>query len=114
MTNVITRKTATQQASARKIKRQTGVVKWFNTEKGYGFVVNDDGEDVFVHYRSIQAEGFKNLRENDLVQYTQIKSDKGWQAAEVVLLEHGSQNRAQQRTHLESHHHEPQRSYVQQ
>lgn len=67
--------------------RKTGTVKWFNTEKGYGFILNPEGEDVFVHYRSIQVEGFKNLREGQEVSFLQIKSEKGWQAAEVQVLD---------------------------
>ena len=66
-------------------ERKQGSVKWFNTEKGYGFILNPEGEDVFVHYRSIQVEGFKNLREGQLVSFLQIKSEKGWQAAEVEV-----------------------------
>ena len=65
--------------------RKQGTVKWFNTEKGYGFILNPEGEDVFVHYRSIQIEGFKNLREGQEVSFLQIKSEKGWQAAEVEV-----------------------------
>ena len=67
--------------------RKQGTVKWFNTEKGYGFILNPEGEDVFVHYRSIQVEGFKNLREGQDVTFLQIKSEKGWQAAEVQIVE---------------------------
>jgi len=67
-------------------ERKQGAVKWFNTEKGYGFILSPEGEDVFVHYRSIQVEGFKNLREGQEVSFLQIKSEKGWQAAEVELL----------------------------
>ena len=61
-------------------ERKQGTVKWFNTEKGYGFILNPEGEDVFVHYRAIQIEGFKNLREGQVVSFLQIKSEKGWQA----------------------------------
>ena len=66
-------------------ERKQGTVKWFNTEKGYGFILNPEGEDVFVHYRAIQIEGFKNLREGQQVTFLQIKSEKGWQAAEVEV-----------------------------
>ncbi len=66
-------------------ERKQGTVKWFNTEKGYGFILNPEGEDVFVHYRAIQIEGFKNLREGQVVTFLQIKSEKGWQAAEVEV-----------------------------
>lgn len=63
--------------------RRQGKVKWFNTEKGYGFILSPEGEDVFVHYRAIMFDGFKKLREGETVSYLQVKSDKGWQAAEV-------------------------------
>lgn len=68
------------------MSKSTGTVKWFNTEKGYGFILNEEGEDVMVHYRSILMEGFKNLREGQTVLFTQVKSEKGWQAAEVELV----------------------------
>ena len=65
------------------MSKSTGTVKWFNTEKGYGFLLNEAGEDVFVHYRAILIDGFKNLREGQEVTFLQVKSEKGWQAAEV-------------------------------
>lgn len=61
-------------------------VKWFDNAKGYGFLVNAAGEDVFVHYRSIQGEGYKTLSEGQEVEFLQVRSDKGWQAAEVMSL----------------------------
>ncbi|NLN50887.1 MAG: cold shock domain-containing protein [Acholeplasmataceae bacterium] len=64
----------------------TGTVKWFDERKGYGFITSDDGQDIFVHYSSIQAEGFKNLAEGDLVQFEINESDRGPQAANVVKL----------------------------
>ena len=64
-----------------------GTVKWFDTAKGYGFIVNESGEDCMVHYRAIQTDGFKNLTEGQPVKFTQVKSDKGWQAVEVMPLE---------------------------
>ncbi len=63
--------------------KSIGTVKWFDTVKGYGFIVNAENEDVFVHYGVIQGEGFKTLREGEIVSFTQVKSDKGWQATEV-------------------------------
>lgn len=65
----------------------TGTVKWFKNDKGYGFIVNESGEDVFVHYRAIMAEGFKTLRDGEKVEFIQVKSEKGWQAAEVERVE---------------------------
>ena len=67
--------------------KSQGTVKWFDNAKGYGFIINDDGEDVMVHYRSIQAEGYKTLKEGQHVDFIQTKSEKGWMAAEVEVVE---------------------------
>lgn len=83
-------------------ERKTGTVKWFNTEKGYGFILNQEDEDVFVHYRSIQVEGFKNLREGQQVSFLQIKSEKGWQAAEVLVEENDSFSDAKQESYSDT------------
>lgn len=66
-------------------ERKAGKVKWFNTAKGYGFIEADDepGVDLFVHYRSIQVEGFKNLTEGQRCTFLQVKGDKGMAAVEV-------------------------------
>lgn len=66
------------------MKKSTGTVKWFNDAKGYGFIVNESGEDVMVHYRAIQVDGYKTLKEGQQVEFLQTQSEKGWQAAEVV------------------------------
>lgn len=55
---------------------QLGIVKWFNDAKGYGFI-ESGGKDYFIHYKEIQAEGFKSLKEGDKVNFTPSKSDKG-------------------------------------
>jgi CspA family cold shock protein len=68
-----------------KMKEQ-GTVKWFNNEKGYGFISRASGDDVFVHHSSIQASGFKSLNEGDTVEFSVTKGPKGLQAAEVVKL----------------------------
>lgn len=60
-----------------------GKVKWFNEQKGYGFILCDDGKDVFVHYRSIMDTGFKTLKENDRVEFNVEESDKGPKATNV-------------------------------
>ncbi len=60
-----------------------GSVKWFNDAKGYGFISQEDGEDVFVHFSAIQAQGFKSLAEGDKVEFEVTKGPKGLQAANV-------------------------------
>jgi CspA family cold shock protein len=62
----------------------TGKVKWFDPKKGYGFIIGDDGQDVFVHYTSIIGEGFRALKDGDMVDYELVKSDKGFQARNVA------------------------------
>lgn len=65
----------------------TGVVKWFNEDKGFGFITqNDGGKDVFVHFRAIATEGFKTLSEGQNVQFTVEQGPKGLQAANVVVI----------------------------
>ena len=60
-----------------------GIVKWFNAEKGYGFIQVEDGNDVFGHYSAIQEEGFKNLEEGQEVSFEVIEGERGPQAANV-------------------------------
>jgi CspA family cold shock protein len=62
----------------------TGKVKWFNAEKGYGFITADDGTDIFVHFSAIQGEGFKTLDEGQAVEFDITQSDRGPQASNVV------------------------------
>ena len=61
-----------------------GTVKWFNAEKGYGFITGEDGADVFVHFSAIQGEGFKSLDEGQAVTYDLTEGARGMQAANVV------------------------------
>ncbi|HEY6837129.1 MAG TPA: cold-shock protein [Geobacteraceae bacterium] len=61
-----------------------GVVKWFNDTKGFGFISQENGEDVFVHFSAIQADGFKSLSEGDSVTFEVQKGPKGLQASNVV------------------------------
>lgn len=60
-----------------------GLVKWFNDAKGYGFITQEDGEDVFVHFSAIQMGGFKSLAEGDRVEFEVTRGPKGLQAANV-------------------------------
>lgn len=62
-----------------------GKVKWFNPRKGYGFIGTDDGRDVFVHYSSIEGDGFKTLGEGDVVLFEVVQGEKGLRATNVVL-----------------------------
>ncbi|SES79504.1 cold-shock DNA-binding protein family [Oceanobacillus limi] len=62
---------------------ENGVVKWFNAEKGYGFIQVEDGNDVFVHYSAIQGEGFKTLEEGQEVSFEIVEGERGPQAANV-------------------------------
>ena len=66
--------------------RTTGIVKWFNDSKGYGFITQADGGDVFVHYSAIVGEGFKTLAEGQQVEFDLLDSGKGPQAANVIKL----------------------------
>ena len=65
-------------------RQQTGPVRWFDNKKGYGFIDSDQARDVFVHDRSILADGYKTLAEGQQVDFLLVESDKGYQAAEVV------------------------------
>ena len=64
----------------------TGKVKWFDAEKGYGFISTSEGKDVFVHFSAIQADGYKALAEGDQVEFEVKEGDRGPQAAKVVKL----------------------------
>lgn len=64
----------------------TGKVKWFNAEKGYGFIEREEGGDVFVHFSAIQADGFKTLEEGQAVKFDVVEGPRGEQAANVVRL----------------------------
>lgn len=64
-----------------------GTVKWFDPKKGFGFVLNDEGEDVFIHYTSIGGDGFRCLRNGQVVEYEEVTGDKGLQGKDVKILE---------------------------
>ena len=61
-----------------------GIIKWFNNEKGYGFINGNTNEDIFVHYTSIKVDGYRTLSEGQEVEYKLVKTDKGLQASNVV------------------------------
>ena len=63
-----------------------GTVKWFNAEKGFGFIEREGGDDVFVHFSAIQSDGFRSLEEGQAVEFDIVEGDRGPQAANVVKL----------------------------
>ncbi len=65
--------------------RSKGAVKWFNDAKGYGFITTEKGEDVFVHFSAIQAQGFRSLAEGSAVEFDLVQGPKGLQAANVTM-----------------------------
>jgi CspA family cold shock protein len=65
---------------------EKGTVKWFNNEKGYGFITRENGPDVFVHHTAIVAEGFRSLNEGDQVSFEVVEGQKGLQARNVVRI----------------------------
>lgn len=67
--------------------RETGHVKWFNDDKGYGFIARDAGGDIFVHFSAIQGNGRRTLYENDKVEFSVKQGDRGLQAEEVTKVE---------------------------
>ena len=67
-------------------ERVSGTVKWFSNEKGYGFIQREEGDDVFVHYSAITADGFRTLQEGQQVEFTIEESPKGPQAANVEIV----------------------------
>jgi CspA family cold shock protein len=70
------------------LERLTGRVKWFNSQKGFGFIVPDNGsKDLFVHYSAITSEGYKSLREEQKVEFEVEKSDKGDKAINVTVID---------------------------
>ena len=64
-----------------------GKVKWFNNEKGYGFIKTDDGKDVFFHYSELKMEGFKTVDANQIVEFELIETEKGQRAVNITIVE---------------------------
>jgi CspA family cold shock protein len=67
--------------------RETGTVKWFNGDKGFGFIQRQNGEDVFVHFNAIKSEGYRTLREGQRVEFTVTQGQKGLQAEDVTIVD---------------------------
>jgi CspA family cold shock protein len=65
------------------VMSKRGKVKWFSDQKGYGFITQDDGDDVFVHFSAVQGKGYRSLSEGDEVEFDVVKTDKGFQATNV-------------------------------
>jgi len=73
------------------MKRIKGIVKWFNGTKGYGFISQEEGEDIFVHFSAIQGDGYRNLEEGESVEFSIEKGPKGSQASNVVIIQNQSE-----------------------
>ncbi len=69
--------------------RMTGIVKWFNNAKGFGFITREEQseEDIFVHFRSIRGDGYRTLDQGQQVEFEMVKGPKGWQAEDVMKLQ---------------------------
>jgi cold shock protein len=72
--------------------RVQGEVKWFNAEKGYGFIKQEDGPDIFVHYSAIGGSGYRSLNEGDRVEFEVVEGRKGMQASEVTVVSSSEQS----------------------
>ena len=66
--------------------RETGTVKWFNSNKGFGFISRESGNEIFVHFSAIQGEGFRSLQEGQKVEFTVVEGDKGPHAQDVAAI----------------------------
>jgi len=74
-----------QKAANSDNSRESGIVKWFNTSKGFGFITRDNGDDVFVHFRSIRGQGHRTLFEGQRVEFNITEGEKGLQAEDVAI-----------------------------
>lgn len=75
------------EIATQKITDVTGLVKWFDPKKGYGFIIGPEGQDIFAHFSKIQGDGFKVLKDGSSVAYDAELTDKGWHATRVVRTE---------------------------
>lgn len=83
----ITKEEAEAKLKQKENKNMTGKVKWFSSRKGYGFITNENGEDVFVHYSDINMEGWKTLENSANVTYEPVETERGVAATNVVMIE---------------------------
>ncbi len=67
--------------------REQGIVKWFNDSKGFGFIQRETGEDIFVHFRAIQGDGYRSLKDGQKVEFNVVEGQKGLQAEEVTKVD---------------------------
>ncbi len=67
--------------------REQGIVKWFNDSKGFGFIQRETGEDIFVHFRAIQGDGYRSLKDGQKVEFNVVEGQKGLQAEEVTKID---------------------------
>jgi len=75
-----------------------GQVKWFDPKKGFGFVINEEGQDVFVHYTSIEKEGFRGLKNGQAVEFSQVSTEKGLRGKKVKIIpDNGDSRQPQER-----------------
>lgn len=84
-TNTKNKKNYVLNATNSDNSRESGTVKWFNTSKGFGFITRDNGDDVFVHFRSIRGQGHRTLFEGQRVEFNITEGDKGLQAEDVAI-----------------------------
>lgn len=82
----VSRSTTSRPASSASSTREFGAVKWFNAKKGFGFITQDNGQDVFVHFRSIEGSGRRILKEGQRVSFDLVNEEKGLQAEHVELI----------------------------
>jgi CspA family cold shock protein len=75
-----------EEVGSQMSERETGTVKWFNDDKGFGFIERESGEDVFVHFSSIRGEGYKTLNDGQKVEFTLGQGQKGPQALDVTVV----------------------------